>query len=343
MHVAIPLQNENSVKKNVDHLMLELDRYRRQSEWLSLVNELHARLASELDLPSMIEAFSVWLMPLVEHDLMAFQDADGKRQYVSCSCHGPARRSMMSVAKKIFKNISALKTKINYRKKDYYLHKWAIKYKGGRGHILLLRKSGSIKQRETRMVRQALSILDEPLRRALDYEELYEQASRDPLTGLENRRVFEQRIAPMFERACRHGCSVTLASMDLDRFKQINDSLGHAAGDKALRRVAQTMAAMVRNSDLLVRMGGDEFLLVLSDTDAEAAQNLAERLCRAVEELDICSPDGTRLGISIGLVEWQDKMTMKEWLLRADEVLYQAKASGRSRVCVNREIKNQVA
>lgn len=334
MNVAVSLQNDDSIRTNVEHLMLEIDRYRRQSEWLSLVNELHARLAGALDLPTMIEAFSVWLTPLVEHDLIAFQDADGKRQYMSCSCHGPERRSMEGVARKVLRDIAEAKTKINYRKKDYYVQKWPIKYQEGRGHIILLRKNFSIKQPEVKLIKQALSILDEPLRRALDYEEVYEQASRDPLTGLENRRVFEQRIGPLIERACRHKCPMTLASMDLDRFKQINDSLGHSAGDKALLRVARTMAAMVRNSDLLVRMGGDEFVLVLSDTDAEAAKNLSERLCRAVEQLDIRSSEGVKLGISIGLVEWQNKMTLKEWLMRADEALYQAKATGKSKVCV---------
>jgi diguanylate cyclase (GGDEF)-like protein len=121
--------------------------------------------------------------------------------------------------------------------------------------------------------------------------------------------------------------------MDLDNFKQHNDSLGHMVGDQTLQKVALTMERMVRNSDLLVRMGGDEFVLVMQDTDLRAASVLAERLRQAVGNLNIQTGDGSKLGISIGLAQWQRDMSKEEWLLQADEVLYQAKAAGRSQVC----------
>jgi diguanylate cyclase (GGDEF)-like protein len=98
--------------------------------------------------------------------------------------------------------------------------------------------------------------------------------------------------------------------------------------------VAKALTGMVRNSDLLVRMGGDEFVLVLPDTAIDAARLLAERLCGAVDGLALNAGDGSRLGVSIGLVQWSPEMSRDEWLQRADEVLYQAKKTGRCRVCV---------
>jgi len=166
------------------------------------------------------------------------------------------------------------------------------------------------------------------------YEDLFAQARRDILTGLDNRRVFEERIGSLLESARRQDRPITVASMDLDHFKQVNDNLGHAAGDIALQRVAKVMTEMVRNSDLLVRMGGDEFVLVLPDTALDAARLLAERLCAAVDGLDINAGNGSKLGMSIGIVQWKPAMSKDDWLQRTDEVLYQAKKTGRCRVCV---------
>jgi diguanylate cyclase (GGDEF)-like protein len=137
------------------------------------------------------------------------------------------------------------------------------------------------------------------------------------------------------ESGRRYGHPVTIASMDLDNFKRLNDTLGHTDGDIALQRVAMTMNTMIRNSDLLVRMGGDEFVLIMQDTNLKAARHIAERLCQAIENLNIETGDKGKLGISIGLAQWQNNMDKDDWLQQADEVLYQAKATGRSRVCIS--------
>ena len=187
---------------------------------------------------------------------------------------------------------------------------------------------------ELSLVREVLSILCEPLQRALEYEDLFEMANNDALTGLANRRVFEDRIGAMLEVARRHNRSISLASMDLDYFKQVNDTFGHAEGDRVLQMVARIMKKTIRRSDLLARMGGDEFLLLLPDTTLKAAQSLAERLCRAVHKLSITVPGGRRLGISIGLVSYKPGMNKEDLLLKADEILYQAKSAGRAQVCV---------
>jgi len=340
MNTAISLSDTESRSAiNLDTLLVELDRYRQQSEWLKQVNELHARLAGATDLQGMIEAFSVWLMPRVQHDLIAYRSIEQKRLHLICSGHGPDRRQAMQAAEEVFSRVNCQLDDTCCEWGDFYVQQWQLELASVRGCLMLLRRGKCIEAAESRILDNALDILGEPLQRALDYEDLFEQARRDMLTGLCNRRVFEERIGSLLETSRRHGHPITVASMDLDHFKQINDSLGHAAGDEALRMVAKTLEGMVRNSDLLVRMGGDEFVLVMPDTTVEAASILAERLCCAVDRLSLDAGDGSRLGISIGLVQWRSEFSREEWLQRADETLYQAKKDGRGRVCCEDRFK----
>ncbi len=340
MNAAISLADrENIGTINLDHLMVELDRYRRQSEWLKQVNELHARLAGATDMQGMIEAFSVWLTPRVEHDLIAYRSLDRSRLHIICSCHGPDRRLAMQTAEEVFEKIDCQLDGSCCEWGTFFVQQWQMSFAADtaaaqQGCLMLLRRGTCIEAEETQILRDALKILGEPLQRAIMYEDLFAQARRDMLTGLDNRRVFEERIGSMLESARRYDRPITVASMDLDHFKQINDTLGHAAGDNALQMVAKALTGMVRNSDLLVRMGGDEFVLVLPDTALEPARLLADRLCAAIDGLDLNAGDGSRLGVSIGLVQWNPAMGKDEWLQRADEVLYQAKKTGRCRVCV---------
>ena len=167
------------------------------------------------------------------------------------------------------------------------------------------------------MFDNVLEVLSEPLQRALDYEDLFDQVRQDSLTGLANRRVFDEQIPPLLASARRHGFPVTLCSMDLDKFKQVNDQFGHAEGDRVLRQVALTFAKMVRSSDILVRMGGDEFFLVLPYTDLQSAHCLGQRLCHAVDALDIFSKPGEKFGVSIGLVQWHPDLSKEEWIQNA--------------------------
>ncbi|MCK5229249.1 MAG: GGDEF domain-containing protein [Desulfobulbaceae bacterium] len=321
---------------NPDDMREELNRYRHQTEWLSVMNELHGRLSGAVDLPGMVEGFSIWLMPFVEHDLLAYKNHDRKREHSFCSCHGPDRRRVMKVAEKMSRNGFLSLDADCLSENGFYIQGWDLGSHGGDGSLLLVRKEGCLESYESYMVGKAIEVLAVSLRRALDYEDLFDLASKDALTGLKNRRVFEERIGPMLESAKRHNHSICLVCMDLDRFKQINDTLGHAEGDEVLKKIARTLSSMVRSEDLLVRMGGDEFTLVLPNTDLAAAENLAARLCSAVDRLNIVTPTGIKVGISIGLVQWKEGMGKDEWFQYADESLYRAKALGRSRVSVHR-------
>lgn len=318
--------------ENISNLVVELEHYRRQSEWLSCVNDLHGRLAGAVDLTAMIEAFSIWLMPLVNHNLIAYQNPERQKIHMFCSCHGPERREVVDAAGEIFKDWPALGTEVNPAA-DYFVHNWKIQDSKGSVLLIVLRKNKEFSEYESHLVDKGLKILKEPLQRALEYEDLYDQASRDSLTGLANRRVFDERIDSILGSARRHGHPVTLACMDLDKFKQINDNFGHMVGDMVLQKVARTMEGMVRSCDLLVRMGGDEFMLVMSSTKLQDAKILAERLCLAIEGLELPSTGGGQIGVSIGLLEWMPGMKKEAWIQQADEALYKAKEEGRSRVC----------
>ena len=329
---ALAYSHEREQIGDLDSLVVKLDLYIRRSERLALINQLHGRLAGAIDVPSMVEAFSVWLMPLVEHNLMAYNNPTRRRNHLFCSCHGPERHEVTDLAKRVFSSLSKDGHEKCWVEGDYQICSWRLDTLGGSGLLLLLRKNETIDPAEAQLIDEALEVLHEPLQRALDYEDLFDQARRDALTGLPNRRVFEDRIQPLIDSARRHGSSLSLASMDLDRFKQINDTRGHAEGDAVLKRVAKSLERLVRGCDLLVRMGGDEFLLVLPDTTLQDARKLAQRLRGAVYELEVKSAHGERLGISIGLARWEKKLTLEQWLEQADEALYRAKAAGRSRI-----------
>ena len=316
---------------DLDHLVVKLDHYIRHSERLSLINQLHKRLSGTIDVSSMIEAFSVWLMPLMEHNLLAYDNPTRGRRHLFCSCHGPERNAVRALAKNNFHPMPEDFHDEFRAEGGYGICRWRLDSAAGTGLLVLLHKNERFHTAHAQLMDEALSVLREALRRALSYEDLLDQARRDALTGLANRRVFEDRIHPLMDSARRHGYPLTLASMDLDGFKQINDTLGHAEGDVVLQRVAESLKKHVRSCDLLVRMGGDEFLLVLPDTTLQDAKFLALRLQNEVRNLEVTSAGGERLDISIGLEQWAPDYSLANWLERADAALYEAKAARRNR------------
>jgi diguanylate cyclase (GGDEF)-like protein len=317
----------------IDRVMLELDHLKKQSQRLDLMNQLHGRMAGVLSITGMIESYSVWLMPLVEHELIGYSNSARNKKHLFCSGHGPSRRKAIAFAEKLIHS-NNLVSGDSTCSEGHYAHKWIFENVDGAGILLILKEGRQLDSDEIEMINDSLVILGESLLRGLQYEELFEQASNDPLTGLYNRRVFDERIHGMIDSAKRYKRPLTMVAMDLDRFKQINDKLGHMAGDEALKSVARVLKNGVRSSDLLVRMGGDEFLAILDNTDKNSARNLAERLCAGVEALDIRATENIRLGISIGLAELREDESLRQWIDRADDILYHAKAEGRSRVAV---------
>ncbi len=318
---------------DIDRVMVELDHFKKQTERLDMMNRLHARVAGVLSLSGMIEAYSVWLMPLVEHELIGYSNGIRRKKHLFCSGHGPNRRRAIAFAEQLIDGEETCEG-VFVDEYGHYAHKWLIERADGAGILLILKDGGTLSKEQIEIINDSLVVLSDSLQRALEYEDLFERASHDSLTGLANRRVFDERIHGMMNSAARYDKPLTMLSMDLDKFKDINDNLGHLAGDEVLKSVAEVLRNAVRSSDLLVRMGGDEFVLVLDNTDKYRAQILAERLCSAVDELDIWADVKTKLGVSIGLAQLLEGEKLQDWLERTDDILYHAKASGRSRVAM---------
>lgn len=160
-------------------------------------------------------------------------------------------------------------------------------------------------------------------------------ASTDALTGLVNRRAFMERFSHELARSQRHGPSPTLIILDIDHFKKINDQYGHPAGDSVLAHLAQLLRASLRNVDIVGRIGGEEFAVVLVETNVEMAAPVIARLLERIREGTVTLADSTLLKFtaSIGSTEilWGD--TIDTAIQRADEALYTAKKSGRDRHC----------
>jgi diguanylate cyclase (GGDEF)-like protein len=163
---------------------------------------------------------------------------------------------------------------------------------------------------------------------------LAEQIGTDPLTGCFNRRSLESRLRSDLRHARRRGTTVAVAAIDLDHFKEINDSKGHPVGDLVLQQLAGIMKGTARDTDAVARFGGDEFVIVLPDTGWQGALTFAERLRRRVDDYTFGTPaTPMSLTISIGVALGRGTETSSEKLLQdADNALYKAKAGGRNRV-----------
>lgn len=166
-------------------------------------------------------------------------------------------------------------------------------------------------------------------RRALEHD-----ASIDALTGLHNRRWMEKAFPREIERSHATGRPAALLLVDADCFKAFNDRHGHLAGDRLLRMLARVIREALRSSDLAARFGGEEIVLMLPDTDLEAAAGVAERVRQAAENLRITCDGGALEGatVSIGLAGLAAGDTLESILASADEALYRAKRAGRNRV-----------
>ena len=165
--------------------------------------------------------------------------------------------------------------------------------------------------------------------------ETVELASFDPLTGLNNRRFLEIHLAELIGRARAYLSTLTVMIVDIDHFKRVNDTFGHDAGDEVLKTLSQRLRSIIRAGDLLCRMGGEEFLIVMPGADAEKGAGIAER-ARLVIEREEFAVGGSNHPIpittSIGLAELRADQDWRELYRRADQALYRAKSEGRNRV-----------
>lgn len=159
-----------------------------------------------------------------------------------------------------------------------------------------------------------------------------EQSMRDPLTQLPNRHGFELRLREEMNRSARYKQPVSLALVDVDHFKRINDQFGHLAGDKVLKILAKQMHEKIRQSDYLARFGGEEFILLLPQTRQDEAYQAAEKIRQHISECPFnFQGKPVQITISIGVTEFNPGEAQENWVQRADEALYQSKSNGRNR------------
>ena len=170
------------------------------------------------------------------------------------------------------------------------------------------------------------------------------EASHDPLTGLPNRPHFEQRLGEALAVGTRDGTQVALLMLDLDRFKKINDTLGHQAGDDLIRAVGQRLQELLDDRVLLARLGGDEFAIVYCGKGAvAAAEDLAWRIIAAISKPFVVSGSEVFVGVSVGIaVVLDEEMNRLELTRKADIALYEAKSTGRNRAVFYEEAMNEL-
>ena len=165
-------------------------------------------------------------------------------------------------------------------------------------------------------------------------EKLIKQAETDPLTGILNRRAFAARANKEIERAKRYNRPISAIILDLDHFKQVNDKFGHQCGDKVLVELAEIISPCLRTIDCLSRHGGEEFLILLPETDELEASQIAERLRKRIEDHDIhYGTDIFKVTSSFGVASWdKEEQEINSTIHRADQALYLAKHKGRNQV-----------
>jgi len=164
-------------------------------------------------------------------------------------------------------------------------------------------------------------------------EELDTVSRTDPLTGLPNRRALDRELPLMLARAEQDAQPLCAAMIDFDHFKRVNDVHGHGVGDQVLVEMAALMRDVTRAADLAVRMGGEEFLLIFTDTPRDQAAQACERLLASVREFTWTSvAPGLNCTVSAGVAQWNGTESSTQWLARADSALFTAKRSGRDRV-----------
>ena len=270
-------------------------------DWLlALAKELQR----SLELADLLESFSRVVQELVDHDALTFADRHGE-------------------------------TRFSLGEGGEHSCRYEVVLPGDErlGSISFTRGRGPFTASETHALENVLLNLAYPLRNALRYEEVLRASARDPLTGLGNRAALDAALERELAAANRHAQPLSLIILDVDHFKRINDRHGHLVGDAVLRALASMVSGEIRDSDIALRYGGEEFVVVLARTARNGAELLAERIRKRVarEAIDV---GGRSLGItvSLGTSTLEAGDDTESLLARADAALYVSKQCGRNRV-----------
>jgi len=212
---------------------------------------------------------------------------------------------------------------------------YALKVEDQQLGELKLTRSQRFSKEELLMLESLLCCLIYPLRNATLFHQALKMAFTDPLTQTHNRAAFNDTLRREIKRAERTEQGLSIIFLDVDHFKMINDRYGHSTGDLALTSVAQWIKQSVRASDVVFRYGGEEFVIILTDTQLEDAAVLAERIRSNIEAHALAfGLSVLHITVSLGVSSLQAADNMDSLIKRADTAMYQAKQRGRNRVCL---------
>lgn len=185
------------------------------------------------------------------------------------------------------------------------------------------------------LLENLLTLLVYPLRNAIEYKKACLLAHSDALTGVRNRSTFDESLEREINLSHRHGQEFTMLVIDIDHFKSVNDTYGHSAGDDVLKSVSANIQDCIRATDMLFRYGGEEFVILLANSDCERSFVIADRILEAVRDIDM-SMKGKRLdlSVSIGLACLKSQDNSDSLFNRADLAMYTAKNEGRDQISV---------
>lgn len=194
-------------------------------------------------------------------------------------------------------------------------------------------KNKKFTQKEITYFEEQLFFLIQPLKNALCHYQVLQASIKDPLTNLFNRSTLETTLQREMKLAHRHKTQLAVVILDIDNFKMINDVYGHLAGDTILVKVANLIIETIRETDIAFRIGGEEFLVTISDSDPAGIERLAERLRKKIESSIVTFEDKTiQFTISLGVSYFGHTDTQTDLIARADKAMYTAKKSGKNQV-----------
>lgn len=199
--------------------------------------------------------------------------------------------------------------------------------------VLVFQRSTAFSEQELHDLESLMSCLLYPLKNALLYRIATQNALRDPLTNTGNRTAMNQSLSREIEVSCQKKQPLSLLMLDIDFFKKVNDSYGHYTGDEVLKSIARTIKTQLRNTDRVFRYGGEEFVILLCDTDRDCAAIIGERLRKSVLKMEIPGLESMlNMTISLGCSTLLPAESADSLLRRADSALYIAKREGRNRL-----------
>ena len=286
---------------------------------------LHRALAGCSDLAAMLESLSRWLDEYVEHVALGLVRNGEPLPLGLFQSGGAPNAKQNQMAAHWMAQAAGTKQGQLWCHSGYSMIFVPLQISGN-WHRLVVVREGVFEGSERALLDELMEELSAPFHRTVGFEHVYDEARLDSLSGLANRRVFNEELRRIYNSALRYGHMAVLMCLDLDNFKQVNDTMGHAAGEQILRQVSRLMANTVRARDVVARAGGDEFSILLADSTRDAAERLVQRLVNGFTIIANGYTPVHGLGISIGFAEWRDGDTISQWWQRADESLYRAKS-----------------